>query len=213
MNEYHKINSVYKRNQTTGQFIEDEWSCPEFSYLADNDWIGEEKIDGTNIRVILFEDNIHIKGKTDKAQIPTFLLDKLKSMFSLDLFKSVFPGATTDICIYGEGCGVKVQRNGGMYTGNNGVDFILFDVKIGHWWLQRKAVRDIAAQLGVRCSVEVFGGTLHEAIDLAMDGISSTYDIACQSEGLVLRPAVDLLCRSGQRIITKVKCKDFTHKE
>mgnify|MGYP001604261791 FL=1 len=50
MIEYHKINSLYKRDPR-GKMLFGDYSCPEFEYLQNNEWSFQEKIDGTNIRV------------------------------------------------------------------------------------------------------------------------------------------------------------------
>ena len=51
MKEYHKIQSIYKRDEKTRKFIEGQWSLPEFEYLQNNRWLWTDKVDGTNIRV------------------------------------------------------------------------------------------------------------------------------------------------------------------
>jgi hypothetical protein len=43
---------------------------------------------------------------------------------------------------------------------------------------------------------------------IAQVGFTSTWG-DFQAEGIVARPAVEMKTRSGHRIITKVKCKDF----
>ena len=52
MKEYHKIQSVFKRDIANGKIIEGKYSLPEFEYLKDNQWVFTEKVDGTNIRII-----------------------------------------------------------------------------------------------------------------------------------------------------------------
>lgn len=94
MTEYHKIQSVYMRDPDNKfkTFIEGNWSIPEFEYLQDNQWVFTEKVDGTNIRVIFDGDNIYYGGRTDRAQIPTDLVNALNEMFlpKLNLFKAKF---------------------------------------------------------------------------------------------------------------------------
>ena len=54
MNEYHKIQTVFKRDmQKNGKtLLEGHWTLPEFEYLSVNIWSWSEKVDGTNIRVM-----------------------------------------------------------------------------------------------------------------------------------------------------------------
>jgi hypothetical protein len=51
-------------------------------------------------------------------------------------------------------------------------------------------------------------GTLFRAVELAAAGIKSTWG-DFQAEGIVARPAVELMTRRGERVITKIKTVDF----
>ena len=68
-------------------------------------------------------------------------------MFTLDLMSKVF-NDHIQVTLYGEGFGAKIQKGGGNYI-PNGQSFILFDVVIDGWLLQRKNVQDIATKLGI----------------------------------------------------------------
>lgn len=207
--EYHKIQSVYKRDEKTHKFIEGQFSLPEFEYLKDCKWVWTEKIDGTNIRVSWNDGKIKLDGKTDNAQIPAFLYRRLTELFTPDKLQAVFPDG--GVILYGEGYGAKIQKGGGNYI-PDGVDFILFDVNIGGWWLKREDVDDIAKTLEI-LSVPVTGrDTLKTAIEVVRSGIPSLIG-KCEAEGLVLRPEVELKDRHGHRIITKIKTKDFLEVE
>ncbi|KKN60091.1 hypothetical protein LCGC14_0535600 [marine sediment metagenome] len=206
MKEYHKIQSIYKRDEQTHKFIEGNFSLPEFEYLKDNKWEFTEKIDGTNIRIGWNGVAMNIGGRTDNAQIPTYLYQKLTELFSDEKLASVFPDAD-DVMLCGEGYGAKIQKGGGNYI-PDGVDFILFDVLIGDWWLRRYDVEDIALSLGIK-TVHIIGrGTLEDAVQGVKNGVTSAFGDFL-AEGLVIRPTTELKTRSGHRIITKLKHKDF----
>ena len=213
MSKYHKIQSVFKRDPENNfkTFLEGEYSLPEFEYLADNDWVFTEKIDGTNIRVYYNGTDrvVWFEGRTDKAQIPTFLLEQLVEMFPPEVF-SMFDASAGTVVLYGEGYGARIQKGGGNYI-SDGVSFVLFDVRIGNWWLERSAVDDLAESLGIK-SVPVRGfsgpGTLKDMVDFVRGGFESSWG-PFEAEGLVARPAVELSARNGKRIITKLKCRDF----
>lgn len=203
--EYHKIQTVFKRDPETKfkTLLEGKYATPEFDYLKDNQWIFTEKVDGTNIRVIWDENDIFFKGKTDKAQIPPFLASKLEYIFIDKPFENIFDGPT---CLYGEGYGAKIQK-GGKYI-PDGVSFVLFDVKISDWWLKRGDVEDIAQKLGIDVVPIIGVGTLEDMVELAELGFGSQWG-NFQAEGIVAHPDVELKTRSGHRIITKIKYKDF----
>ena len=208
MKKYHKIQSIFKRDEKTKAFTE-EYALPEFEYLKDNLWELTEKIDGTNIRVMWDKDELRFGGKTDNASIHIFLLEKLQKIFTKEKMQKVFPDGK--VCLYGEGFGVKIQ-SGGKYI-QDGVDFILFDVWIDGWWLKRDAVKDISKKLGIKI-VKIIGmTTLGGAIELSKKGFNSEFGDFI-AEGIVLRPEVQLFSRNGDRVITKIKHKDrFSNRE
>lgn len=207
MKEYHKIQTVYLRDPETKYktLLDGQFSYPEFEYLKDNKWVFTEKVDGTNIRVMWKDNIVVLGGKTERAQIPSHLIQKLQKRFPFDLMKHHFDGV--DVCLYGEGYGAKIQKGGGNYI-PDGVDFILFDVFIGGFWLERENVEDIAGNLGIGVVPVVGEGTLLEGIDIVKAGYKS--NIGTQTaEGFVMRPKTELMTRAGKRIITKIKHKDF----
>ena len=210
MNEYHKIQSVYKRDPATNykRFLDGQWSLPEFEYLARNEWVWTEKIDGTNVRIGWNGVAIEFGGRTADAQMPVFLMRRLQELFQLDPMDAVFGHEPdTDVILVGEGYGAKIQKAGGLYK-PDGVDFILFDVCVGGWWLERHNVEDIANRLSLSIVPIVGRGSLLEAIEFTKTDQSSSIGTA-QSEGLVMRPATELRTRNGHRLIAKVKRRDF----
>lgn len=213
MKEYHKIQTVFLRDPATKfkTLLHGEWAAPEFCYLADNHWIFTEKVDGTNIRVIYNPiapkptPAITFGGKTDNAQIPAFLVERLQQRFlpQADKLAEKFKDG---VCLYGEGYGARIQKGGGNYRPD--ADFVLFDVKIGDWWLQRKDVEEIAGALALEIVPIIGHGTLHNLVARVRGGFDSKWG-EFSAEGIVARPATELKDRSGHRIITKLKHKDF----
>lgn len=207
MDEYHKIQTVYKRNPDTNfrTLLIGEYAQPEFEYLAGNLWEFTEKVDGTNIRISYKAGMVVIGGKTANAQIPVFLANKLAELFDAGRLVEQFEGA--DFCLYGEGYGAKIQKGGGNYN-PNGVDFVLFDVNVDGWWLKREDVAIVATQLKIDQVPNIGEGTLTDMVALVRTGFKSRWgDFA--AEGIVARPKTELFARSGARIIAKIKTKDF----
>lgn len=210
MEIYPKIQSIFKRDENTHKFIEGEYSLPEFEYLKDNVWTFTEKIDGTNIRIGWNGEDIEIGGRTDNAQIPTFLLSRINELFTKEKLATIFnenPAEEVSVVLFCEGYGAKIQKGGGNYI-PDGVDLALFDIKIGIWWLKREDVEGIAQSLGIKTVPFVGEGTIAGAILEVKNGYTSRYG-NFMAEGMVLRPKVELKSRSGHRIITKLKNRDF----
>lgn len=201
--EYHKIQTVFKRDPATSHknLLIGEYTLPEFEYLKNNKWIFTEKVDGTNIRIYFKNGKVTFAGRTDRAQIPATLVDRLIEKFPTDKFEGF-----EDVCLYGEGYGAKIQKGGGNYRADQ--DFVLFDIKIGEFWLQRPDLEGIAEKLEIDIVPILGKGTLLDMVEQAKEGFPSTWGLF-EAEGFVARPATELKTRNGQRIITKIKCRDF----
>ena len=89
--------------------------------------------------------------------------------------------------------------------------FILFDVKVGPWWLYNEDVCDIAESFSIPVTPIVGEGTLEEAIEFVKAGFISliSQNREYQAEGVVVRPDVQFFSRSWKRIISKIKTRDF----
>ena len=207
MKEYHKIQTVFKRDPATKHktLLEGDYSIPAFGYLAKNKWVFTEKIDGTNIRVNFENGVVTFGGRTDNAQIPAFLVQKLMEIFTVEKLAAIFPEGNA--CLFGEGYGARIQKGGGNYIAN-GVGFILFDVHCGGYWLERGNVEDISAKCSVPIVPVIGSGTMLDAVERTRIGFPSLVG-NCIAEGIVMRPLVELLDRDRHRVISKIKHKDF----
>ena len=208
MKEYNKIETVYERDITgTKKLIEGKFRSETVEFLANNKWAFTEKIDGTNIRVHWDGHRISFGGRTDKANIPAHLVNKLNEIFLNDeteeLFEQKF--GEREVTLYGEGYGVKIQ-NGGEYRPD--VGFILFDVTICGNYQSRSVVEDIAKCFGLEIVPIVMYGTIQEGVNFVKTKPNSTIGKA-KMEGLVGRPVVEMQDRCGNRIIAKIKVRDF----
>ncbi len=207
--EYHKIQTIFKRNPATKYktLLDGQYSLPEFEYLKDNKWVFTEKVDGTNIRIIFDGENITFSGRTDRAQIPADLVNTLNDRFipQVEKMRELFKGGGI---LYGEGYGAKIQKGGDNYRPDQ--DFVLFDVKVGEFWLRENDVISISESLGLDIVPIIGVGSLNKMIDITKMGFNSKWG-NFRAEGIVARPATELKTRSGHRIITKLKCKDFAY--
>ena len=107
-NTYQKINTIFKRDNKNIIMPYAGFVQPEFEYLRNLKWRGEEKIDGTNMRIevtprieyqVEYYSNtdlvetdiplgvhftVTIKGKTDNAQIPPMLQKYMEETYPDD---------------------------------------------------------------------------------------------------------------------------------
>jgi hypothetical protein len=144
-------------------------------------------------------------GRTDNAQLQATLVTVLTDMFPEELLEQQFGEAAC--VLYGEGYGAKIQKSGGNYRPDQ--SFVLFDVKVGDWWLRHDDVCDVAAKLGVDQVPVVFGqASVTLAIRAVEDGLWSRFG-DFYAEGLVGRPPMGILGRNGDRLLMKVKHADF----
>lgn len=210
MKEYHKIQTAYLRDPETNHktLLEGVWAKPEFETLKDIDWVCTEKIDGTNIRIMWDGKNVRFGGKTERAQIPTILLETLQDTFTHKAMDGCFKEAP-NVCMYGEGYGKNIQKGDNYITDKAG--FILFDIKIGDWWLTREDCEGIADKLGIKIVPIIGVWKLEEAVEHVKKGFKSVIaqNKEYTAEGLIMKPKTELFNRGGERIITKIKHKDF----
>lgn len=81
--------------------------------------------------------------------------------------------------------------------------------KVGRvWHTTADDIEDVAEKLGLDVVPIVGEGTLSAAVEFVQQGFRSTWG-DFPAEGVVARPAVQLLKRNGGRIITKIKTRDF----
>ena len=209
--EYTKIETLFERDmEGTKKLIEGKFRNSTVEYLKDNTWVCTEKIDGTNIGIVWDGHSVSFQGRTERAQIPSDLVNKLNQLFggetNAQLFEQKF--GEMSVILFGEGFGRKIQ-NGGLYIPDN-VDFILFDVYLPEkdLWLTRESIEDIAKAFNIRSVPIILTGTLQEAIDFVKSKPKSTIGTA-PMEGLVCKPLVDVYDRMHRRLIVKVKVHDF----
>lgn len=118
-------------------------------------------------------------------------------------FTEKLDGTNTRVCWDGH----KVSY-GGAYRDD--VSFMLFDVLIGDNYQPREMVEKTAKMFGIDVVPIVCEGTIQDGIDFVTSHPKSTMGTAMM-EGVVGRPAVELRDRCGNRVIVKIKWKDFKY--
>lgn len=212
MSEYHKIETLYERDEKTFKVRVGEFKNRTYSLLKT--WHWTEKVDGTNIRCIWREGKLTFGGKTDNAQIHADLIKWLYEHIDIGKLNAAFwsegKELPTEVIIYGEGFGAGIQKGGGDYSPVK--KLIVFDVLVdAKWWLNYEAVCDVARKLGLDV-VPSFGEmSLEDATEFVKRGFKSkcAVNASKDAEGLVGRPLETLFDKKGHRLITKLKTKEF----
>lgn len=165
-----------------------------------------EKIHGTSAHVRWQDNQIHFfsSGECNQKFSNLFDIPELKEKFqALDINKFV---------IYGEAYGGKQQ--GMRKTYGDDLKFIVFDVKIGDCWLDMYSADKFASGLGFefiwygRCKADIKILDWHRddmSVQAFRNGMGNH-----KSEGIVIRPLIEVTKNNGQRIIAKHKRADFS---
>ena len=213
MYKYTKIETVFERDMNgSKKLIEGNYRNEAVEFLKDHMWYFTEKVDGTNIGIYWDGHKINYQGRTERAQIPANLMNKLIETFGSneteELFEQMF--GEKEAVLFGEGYGAKIQKGGGNYI-SDGCDFILFDVYIpmSDTWLTRDGIINVAKAFGIKYVPIICIGTIQEAVDYIKTKPASLINPNHEMEGVVGKPLVDMYDRNYKRIIVKIKSNDF----
>jgi len=210
MKEYHKIETIFERDmEGSKKLIEGRYRNEIVEYLTNKEWVFTEKVDGTNIRVHWDGHKVVFNGRTDNSSIPSNLVTKLNELFLGETNAQIFEQNFADcpVTIYGEGYGEKIQ-SGENYC--EGINFIVFDIEVGNTFLKREDVEKVAKYFNLACVPVLPITTIKEAVDYIKTKPMSV--LACKEkemEGVVGTPTVRIYDVKGNRIIVKIKARDF----
>lgn len=213
--EYGKIDTLFERDEN---FRVDPSRLKHPVFATISQWEVTEKIDGTNMRLTLLEggDRIKVDGRTDRASIPADLfryMTQLLTPAQLQEAMDEHGAGWGSVVLYGEGYGAGIQK-GSYYRKDKA--FRLFDVLVGgKWWLDWSAVEDVANRLGIKTVPYLGRWSLDEIVERVRVGIPSIVSVEenateAIAEGVVARPTETLFDKRGQRLLLKLKTKDFT---
>ena len=166
-----------------------------------------EKIDGTSVGLVWDGERISFVGHTEKSEFSPRYLEYLKNTFGTSEFESVIEEIFRDkpVTIYGEGISKDYNVHYGFPEGN----FIMYDIQNSDGvFYNREAVKEIAKKLDLLYPWEEVM-TLKEAIEFIKTRPDSKLNPQYKMEGLVVRAPLELYTNNFDRVICKVKVKDF----
>jgi hypothetical protein len=215
--EYHKIRTYYERAGKPYKVTPKRQVLTE-EFTVINRWVIDEKVDGTNTRFIFDGEKVTWAGRTARAQfgkeLSAFLDGVAEHMSQL--------GWNTPLIIFGETVGPKI--NGNPY-GLDEFQFFGFDVWISRltppsalsvpnwdwgYWLNRSALTAFLAGAQIE-RVPYLCDMQYKNAELVMNEARSRLpgNKTDYFEGIIGRPAVELVSQRGRRVIWKLKRKDF----
>lgn len=216
--EYPKIDTLFERDKAT--FVVDPTLIKKPVFQTISKWGVTEKVDGTNIRVmfdpqIVAPDSlmsspgpvVSFNGRTNNANLPGDLVQHLTKTFTPSMFSEKFQ---TPITLYGEGYGAGIQKCGGQYRKDK--SFILFDVLVDNtWWMSTQEVISLGQSMGIDTVPYLGCWSLEDIIRNVREGFLSrcSIDPTLEAEGVVARPIQTLFDSRHERVILKLKKKDF----
>ena len=211
MKEYHKIETIFERDMSgSKKLIEGKFRNPLVEYLKDNEWVFTEKVDGTNIRVFWDGHKVSFNGRTDNAQLHGHLVEKLNELFIGDVNEELFEQkfAQNEVMFFGEGYGAGIQKGGGDYIDEK--SFILFDVMVGDVFLERENVEEIAKSFNLKTVPLIPIKKISEAVEYVKSKpLSNIGKCLKEIEGVIGTPKYRITDFRGNRVIVKIKVKDF----
>lgn len=207
---YDKIPCVFRRmEQPPHRLIDGAWITPEVELLRGVEWSFTEKVNGTNVRVSWNGHRVEFGGRTDSAQLAAKLVSRLRELFDGPVREQVWEQVFGEdpVILYGEGHGLGAAgRDAGRYA--EGPELVLFDARVGDWWLRRADLEDVAGKFGLGVVPEVLTGTLDEGVEYVRENPTSEWG-EFPAEGVVGRPGAELRDRAGKRILVKIKVRDL----
>jgi hypothetical protein len=209
VNTYPKTENVFVRNPDTHKLTVGELREPAHAQVRD--WLVTEKIDGTNIRILirLKSDGglmYEVRGRSDRASVPGDLTQNIRKLFGQN-HAAIYGWATylaqgdenIGICLYGEGYGPGIQKTGGLYRPKQaGKTVRIFDVTTTHldpeepnlfvadgptWWRTWEDVKAAAKATGLETVPEFGRMTMAELTELTTAGFESAAAFEDGGEG------------------------------
>lgn len=199
---YHHIEAPTVLTRKDGKYAKKrsmtKFSSEEFRLLNKNFWYAKRKYDGTNMRIYWDGNRAVWNGKTNKFTPTKEIAECMDNLISEEVFEEVF--GRKEVMIFGELMGEGIQGN---ELGIKGLKLIVFDIKIGGIWLQPEDILAISENMGLEACDFVGFGSLEQLIQRIHDGFYRGY------EGIVVEPAGRFRDCKGNRIICKIKNRDY----
>lgn len=214
MYKYPKIETVYKRDmEGTKKLIKGEFQNDTIKMLSEFPiWDCYEKLDGSNFQIFWDGYKITLIGRQEESDTPkhiqTYFDEKFSNNETEELLEQTFHNKP--MVFYFEAIGKKIQTYGARYGDVRFVLLDVYNVNNNSWW-SYDGIKELARALNVEYKPLLLENvTLDGAIEFVKDTrFSEIAKSPLPMEGLVCIPHQELKDSNGDRIIVKIKGKDF----
>lgn len=182
---------------------------PMVAFLANNSWEIRRKIDGENIRIRWDGEQALWNGKTNNFVCSGDFHNYMNGTFLEEIFEEEF-GRDKEVIIFGEKMGPKTQGNELKLDED---EVIIYDVCIDGYWLDKWAVKNIADYFKIRTCYDLMGPDVQHEWRLPMIINAVAHGQFEDWEGIVAVPKVECRDQKRNRVIVKVKNKDYLREE
>lgn len=187
---------------------DEAYRTPLLAYMAELPWVYTRKVDGENIRVKWDGEQALWNGKSNNFQCSAEFTDFMNNTFIEEIFEEKF-GRDKTIILFGEKMGPKTQGNELNLKEDT---FVLFDVNIDGTWLRGVDVVEVAGYFGIPSAYRFMlhgqaPTPLRELISKCANGEFKDW------EGIVAKPCVECKDYKGNRVIVKIKNRDYLRGE
>jgi len=224
LTKYPKIQTLWERDSNFKVY--EGHLNPKLSSLGNiKNFILTEKYHGTNMGIVITPENrIYLRKRStiiailhDGVWLPIQCSEKdifhytqcVKDV-NFDKIKEHFADCEHITIIFGEGVGVKIQKNGEVYT--DSYDFVVFDVKCGNSFFDWRSLTDFCKEVGLRSanSTEQWNDDI---LKCNYKDILRARNKERFFEGYVVRSEPPMLNGFGARMMFKIKQRDFKTSE
>jgi hypothetical protein len=228
MSAYPKTENLLLRDEVSHKLIPGAFREEAFEQVAR--WQLTEKIDGTNIRLVLPTEltpidpdgtsGFSVRGRTDAATLPKGFIESavpyINAETMLHALRVIDPEAySTGMIVYGEGYGPGIQKGGGAYADRK--TLAIFDVVTladdrPPLWRRWADVEAVAHDLGLETApVLADAASMDEVFAWVRERapFSTLGDGTAPFEGVVARTDPYLYTARGNRVKFKLKVEDL----
>lgn len=198
---------MFNRNENFGVDTK-SYRRPEFAHI--DQWLWTEKLDGSNISIAASKFGTTWRGRTPNSQFNLEIVNHLN--LRVEAWTGILDNVLNEnkldsIEFFGEVFGPNIQ-NGQKYASTINTKF--FDIRVDQrLWLDWNTCREYSRVLGYEMPAFGLVGT-NALVDMVREGFPTKESRhGGWAEGIVAKTPIPLYNNNNDRLIWKLKTKDF----